>query len=32
MAGYRLASAAEDDIVDILEWSQAQFGEAARRR
>ena len=32
MASLRLSQAAEDDIIDILAWSQAQFGEAARRR
>ena len=32
MAGYRLAEAAEIDIVEILAWSEAQFGEAARQR
>ncbi|HEY3796871.1 MAG TPA: type II toxin-antitoxin system RelE/ParE family toxin [Caulobacteraceae bacterium] len=28
----RLTTFAEDDIVDILAWSRAQFGEAAARR
>ena len=28
----RVSARAEADIVDILSWSQAQFGEAARRR
>lgn len=32
MAVYRLTDAAEADIVDILEWSESNFGEAARRR
>jgi len=32
MAGLRLSQAAQDDIIDILAWSQTQFGEAARRR
>jgi toxin ParE1/3/4 len=32
MPGYRLSEAAETDIVDILAWSQTQFGEAARLR
>ena len=32
MARLRLARAAEDDIFDILAWSHARFGEAARRR
>ena len=32
MPGYRLSEAAETDIIDILVWSEAQFGEPARRR
>lgn len=32
MAVYRLTDAAESDIIDILEWSEAQFGAAARSR
>ncbi len=32
MARYRLTEAAETDIVEILEWSERQFGGAARRR
>ena len=32
MAVYRLTQAAEADIVDILAWSQTQFGSAARSR
>jgi toxin ParE1/3/4 len=32
MAEYRLTRAAEADIIDILVWSQTQFGEAARKR
>lgn len=32
MADLRLTEAAETDIVEILAWSQAEFGEAARRR
>lgn len=32
MAGIRLTQAAESDIVEILAWSEAQLGEAARRR
>jgi toxin ParE1/3/4 len=32
MPGYRLSEAAETDIIDILVWSETQFGEAARRR
>jgi toxin ParE1/3/4 len=32
MAGVRLTDAAQSDIVEILAWSQLQFGEAARRR
>jgi toxin ParE1/3/4 len=32
MAVYRLTEAAEADIVDILAWSEVQFGAAARVR
>lgn len=32
MAAYRLTTAARQDIVAILEWSQDQFGESARKR
>ena len=32
MANYRLTQAAEANIVEILRWSQAQFGDTARRR
>ena len=32
MTGFRLTGAAETDIVEILAWSQTQFGDAARRR
>ncbi|MDP3747810.1 MAG: type II toxin-antitoxin system RelE/ParE family toxin [Phenylobacterium sp.] len=32
MAAYRLTEAAETDIVEILAWSETQFGGAARRR
>jgi toxin ParE1/3/4 len=32
MVDLRLTEAAETDIVEILAWSQAEFGEAARRR
>jgi len=32
MALYRLTEAAEADIVDILAWSETQFGSAARIR
>jgi len=32
MARYRLSAAAQSDILDILAWSQVQFGERARRR
>lgn len=32
MVRYRLSAAAQADILDILAWSQAQFGEDARRR
>jgi toxin ParE1/3/4 len=32
MARYRLAAAAQTDLVDILAWTQGRFGEAARRR
>jgi toxin ParE1/3/4 len=32
MAGYRLAYAAQADIVAILAWSDEQFGEEARKR
>jgi len=32
LADYRLSAAAEDDLVDILTWSQQQFGELAQER
>ncbi len=32
MFRYRLAEAAQVDIVEILAWTDAQFGEAARQR
>ena len=32
MLRYRLSQAAQDDIFDILVWTHAQFGEAARQR
>ena len=32
MVRYRLSATAQADILDILSWSQAQFGEVARRR
>lgn len=32
MAHYRLSAAAQEDIVEILTWTHAQFGEAARQR
>ena len=32
MASFRLSRAAESDIVEILAWSEAQFGAVARRR
>ena len=32
MPRIRLSAAAQADIVDILAWTQARFGEAARRR
>jgi toxin ParE1/3/4 len=32
MAVYRLTKAAETDIVEILAWSESQFGGVARRR
>lgn len=32
MLRYRLSDAAQGDIVDILAWTDEQFGEAARRR
>jgi toxin ParE1/3/4 len=32
MAVYRLTDAAEADIIDILAWSETQFGNAARTR
>ena len=32
MVRYRLSDAAQADIVDILAWTQGQFGEAARQR
>jgi toxin ParE1/3/4 len=32
MLRYRLSAAAQADVVDILAWTQEQFGEAARLR
>ncbi|WP_176593401.1 type II toxin-antitoxin system RelE/ParE family toxin [Sphingobium sp. EM0848] len=32
MASYRLSASAQADIIDILEWTQARFGDAARER
>lgn len=32
MANYRLSRLAQSDIESVLEWSQANFGESARRR
>lgn len=32
MTRYRVSSAAQDDIVDILDWTHEQFGDAARLR
>ena len=32
MGSFRLTDAAQSDIVEILAWSEAQFGEAARKR
>lgn len=32
MASYRLAAAARADIINILTWTQEQFGETARQR
>jgi toxin ParE1/3/4 len=32
MARYRLSTAAQADLIDILAWTQSQFGEAARKR
>lgn len=32
MADYRLSGPAEDQIVDILEWSEDEFGELTRKR
>lgn len=32
MADYRLSAAAEDDLVDILTWSQEQYGELIQER
>ena len=32
MGSFRLSDAAQSDIVDILAWSETQFGEAARKR
>ena len=32
MLRYRLSAAAQADVIDILAWSQEQFGEAARLR
>lgn len=32
MAEYRLSAGAEDDLVDILTWSEEQFGELIQER
>ena len=32
MLRYRLSDAAQADLIDILAWTQEQFGEAARLR
>ena len=32
MAGYRLTHVAQADVIDILAWSEAEFGEEARKR
>ena len=32
MLRYRLSNAAQADVIDILAWTQEQFGEAARLR
>ena len=32
MIRYRLSDVAQADVIDILAWTQAQFGEAARLR
>lgn len=32
MVAYRLSRTAEDDIVEILAWSQEEFGDEARHR
>ena len=32
MARYRLSTTAQADLIDILAWTQGQFGEAARKR
>lgn len=32
MLGYRLSGAAQADVIEILAWTQAQFGEVARLR
>jgi len=32
MARYRLSAAAQADLIDILAWTHAHFGEAARKR
>ena len=32
MLRYRLSASAQADIIDILEWTQARFGDAARER
>ena len=32
MLRYRLSDAAQADVIDILAWTQEQFGEAARLR
>lgn len=32
MLRYRLSAAAQDDVINILAWTDEQFGEAARLR
>jgi toxin ParE1/3/4 len=32
MSQYRLSAAAQSDIIGILAWTQAQFGDEARKR
>jgi len=32
MARYRLSTTAQADLIDVLAWTQSQFGEAARKR